>query len=70
MAGTKSAWSDVKDFKWLRAQQSPHWALLPEAERAAAEATPEPTASAAAPAAASDAGAEGTGEADEGEDEI
>ena len=24
-----TAWSDVKDFKWLRAQQSPNWCVLP-----------------------------------------
>ena len=27
-------WSSVDDFDWLKAQQSPHWAVLPEAERA------------------------------------
>ncbi len=26
-------WSQVDDFKWLRAEQSPHWSVLPEAER-------------------------------------
>lgn len=33
LAGTCNAWSKVKDFKWLRAQQSPHWSVLPEEER-------------------------------------
>jgi hypothetical protein len=28
-----SAWSDVKDFKWLRSQQSPNWCILPESDR-------------------------------------
>ena len=28
-------WREVKDFKWLRAQHSPHWSLIPEAERTA-----------------------------------
>ena len=27
-------WSSVDDFDWLKAQQSPHWSVLPEAERA------------------------------------
>jgi hypothetical protein len=27
-----SAWSDVKDFKWLRSQQSPNWCILPESD--------------------------------------
>lgn len=26
-------WSAIQDFKWLRQQQSPNWAVLPEAER-------------------------------------
>lgn len=33
LAGTRNAWGEVKDFKWLRAQQSPHWSVLPEGER-------------------------------------
>lgn len=33
LAGTRNAWNEVKDFKWLRAQQSPHWSVLPEEER-------------------------------------
>jgi tubulin-specific chaperone C len=28
-----SAWSNVKDFKWLRSQQSPNWCILPESDR-------------------------------------
>ena len=24
------AWAKVKDFKWLKAEQSPHWAVLPD----------------------------------------
>lgn len=27
-------WCQVKDFKWLRQQQSPNWSILPHAERA------------------------------------
>lgn len=29
---TGQAWRDVQDFKWLKAQHSPHWSLLPDAE--------------------------------------
>ncbi|KAJ1456898.1 tubulin binding cofactor C-domain-containing protein [Pelagophyceae sp. CCMP2097] len=29
-----AAWRDVKDFKWLKAAQSPHWALLPREDYA------------------------------------
>ena len=28
-----NAWQEVKDFKWLRLQQSPHWSVVPEEER-------------------------------------
>lgn len=35
IAGTKNTWNEVKDFKWLRSQQSPNWAALPEEERVA-----------------------------------
>lgn len=28
-------WEQVEDFAWIKAQQSPHWAALPEAERQA-----------------------------------
>lgn len=38
LTGTRNAWGEVKDFKWLRAQQSPHWSVLPEGERRAEEA--------------------------------
>ena len=31
--GGRNAWKEVKDFKWLRAQQSPHWSVVPEGER-------------------------------------
>ncbi|CAM9607684.1 unnamed protein product, partial [Phaeothamnion confervicola] len=24
------AWKDIKDFRWLRTQQSPHWSIMPE----------------------------------------
>jgi hypothetical protein len=34
LAEMPNAWSDVKDFKWLRTQKSPNWDILPEAERA------------------------------------
>ena len=30
---SRNKWNDVKDFKWLRAQHSPNWSELPEAER-------------------------------------
>ncbi len=33
LAGTRNAWQEVKDFKWLRTQQSPNWSVLPEAAR-------------------------------------
>ena len=26
-------WSDVKDFKWLKSEASPHWHVIPEDER-------------------------------------
>ena len=39
LAGVANAWDDVKDFKWLRAQRSPHWNVLPESERLAPEET-------------------------------
>jgi len=28
-------WDRVDDFHWIKAQQSPHWAVLPEARRIA-----------------------------------
>ena len=31
LAVDRNLWNDVKDFKWLRQQQSPHWDLMPEA---------------------------------------
>lgn len=37
LAGTRNTWQDVKDFKWLRAQQSPHWSVVPEGERVVVE---------------------------------
>ena len=40
------AWRDVKDFKWLKSGQSPHWAVLEEGAYAAA--VPENAAAAAA----------------------
>lgn len=30
----ENRWREVNDFKWHRVQQSPHWSVLPEAERA------------------------------------
>jgi hypothetical protein len=36
-----SAWSDVKDFKWLRSQQSPNWCILPESDRITSAASVE-----------------------------
>jgi len=26
-------WAQVQDFNWLRAEQSPHWSVLPESHR-------------------------------------
>jgi hypothetical protein len=26
-------WDQVDDFKWLKAEHSPNWSILPEAER-------------------------------------
>lgn len=37
LAGTRNTWQEVKDFKWLRAQQSPHWSVVPEGERVVVE---------------------------------
>ena len=31
--GKKNMWDQVDDFKWLKAEQSPNWAILPEGER-------------------------------------
>eukprot|EP00743_Colponemidia_sp_Colp-15_P006579 GILK01007089.1.p1 GENE.GILK01007089.1~~GILK01007089.1.p1 ORF type:complete len:385 (-),score=61.92 GILK01007089.1:53-1150(-) len=28
-----NCWADVKDFNWLRQQQSPNWSIIPEEER-------------------------------------
>eukprot|EP01083_Nonionella_stella_P085790 238013_1 len=30
---TPDRWSEVKDFNWLRSQQSPNWSIIPETER-------------------------------------
>lgn len=30
---TKNQWDQVDDFKWLKADHSPNWAILPEEER-------------------------------------
>lgn len=49
-----AAGAQVNDFGWLRATPSPHWAVLPEAERAAA---PAAAAHAAAPGAAAEGAA-------------
>lgn len=35
LAKRDNLWNAVDDFQWLRAQQSPNWQVLPEAERAA-----------------------------------
>jgi hypothetical protein len=29
----KNLWDQVDDFKWLKADQSPNWTVLPEEER-------------------------------------
>lgn len=31
----ENQWDQIDDFKWLRAEQSPNWSILPEAERVA-----------------------------------
>jgi hypothetical protein len=33
MKGVKNQWDQIDDFKWLKAEQSPNWRVLPEAER-------------------------------------
>lgn len=38
--GGGELWCAVDDFGWVKATQSPHWRVLPEAERAAAPAPP------------------------------
>jgi hypothetical protein len=56
-------WRDVKDFLWHKTQQSPHWSMLPAAERATAlavEGHPEVTVAAPAEAAAAAAAAAAT----------
>jgi len=35
-AGTNQ-WDQVDDFKWLKADHSPNWSVLPEGERLAEE---------------------------------
>lgn len=30
-------WDQVDDFKWLKAEHSPNWSILPEAERLSEE---------------------------------
>ena len=34
-AAENGLWREVHDFGWLRSAASPHWAVLPEAERRA-----------------------------------
>jgi len=29
----KNHWDEVDDFKWLKAEHSPNWSVLPEEER-------------------------------------
>ena len=41
----------VDDFDWLKAQQSPHWSVLPEAERRDASLSVQPEEEGATPAA-------------------
>lgn len=33
----QNQWDQIDDFKWLKAEQSPNWSILPEGERAAPE---------------------------------
>jgi len=30
---SKNNWNHVEDFNWLKAQQSPHWCIIPENDR-------------------------------------
>lgn len=32
-APVQNHWDQVDDFKWLKAEPSPNWSILPEAER-------------------------------------
>lgn len=34
LAAANELWRQVDDFGWVKASQSPNWAVLPEAERA------------------------------------
>lgn len=29
---TVNQWNQIQDFKWLKAEQSPNWSILPEAD--------------------------------------
>ena len=33
MATAQNHWDQVDDFKWLKAEHSPNWSVLPEGER-------------------------------------
>ena len=33
LQGTKNQWDQIDDFKWLKAEPSPHFSLLAEPER-------------------------------------
>lgn len=55
-ADEAALWSQVSDFGWLRSTPSPHWAVLPAGERAAAPAGPDAQAAAAEGGAAAAAG--------------
>ncbi|KAF8424111.1 tubulin binding cofactor C-domain-containing protein [Tirmania nivea] len=33
MVGRKNMWDQVDDFKWLRAEHSPNWSVMPEGEK-------------------------------------
>eukprot|EP01062_Namystynia_karyoxenos_P076108 TRINITY_DN7424_c0_g3_i1.p1 TRINITY_DN7424_c0_g3~~TRINITY_DN7424_c0_g3_i1.p1 ORF type:complete len:197 (+),score=66.85 TRINITY_DN7424_c0_g3_i1:76-666(+) len=33
LRGSENKWGAVNDFKWIRAQSSPHWFVIPERER-------------------------------------
>lgn len=37
MAQSENQWNQIDDFKWLKAEQSPHFTILPEPERVAEE---------------------------------
>lgn len=37
MAQSENQWNQIDDFKWLKAEPSPHFSILPDDERVAEE---------------------------------